>query len=269
MRSPILSVALFWGLAIADASLAGDTVPPSADAVQAAFDRFVQAASRTNWPAELEAREALLSLGPVIIPKLTAAARDHGEWRVRRSCYDLLTRSFADDDRTADTLLRHGLIDQDSGIRYQSAFYLGDLKVQRAEQALRAAYEGATGKDDQFFRFTLAKSLAQLGRPDVLPVLIAAISDDAYMSRHIGNIGLKALSGKSLEDFGGYVYGEGAFVIGGFECSGSVDALTVIKRKSGRFRAAEAYLEWLKAARPELYGSVNYRPKSRRAAASR
>ena len=269
MRSRILSVTLFWGLTLADASLAGETLPPSADAVQAAFDRFVQAASRTNWPAELEAREALLTLGPVIIPKLTEAARDHREWRVRRSCYDLLTRSFANDDRTADALLQHGLHDQDSGIRYQSAFYLGDLKVQRAEQALRAAFEKATGNDDQLYRFTLAKSLAQLGQADVLPVLIAAVSDDAYMSRHIGNIGLKALSGKSLDDFGGYVYGEGAFVTGGLELSASVDALTAVKRKSGRFRAAEAYLEWLKAERPELYCSVNYRLQSRRAAASR
>jgi hypothetical protein len=269
MRSSSLFAALYWGLTFSAISGAEDNATPSADAVQAAFERFVQAASQTNWPAELEAREALVSLGPVIVPKLTETAREHGEWRVRRSCYDLLTRSFADDERTADTLLRHGLLDQDSGIRYQSAFYLGDLKVQRAEQALRAAFEGATGKDDQFFRFILAKSLAQLGKADVLPVLIAAVSDDAYMSRHVGNIGLKALSGKSLEDFGGYVYGEGASVIGGLEVSEFVDALTAVKRKSGRFRATEAYLEWLKAERPALYGSVNYRPQSRRGAGSR
>jgi len=269
MRPSILSVTLFWVLTFADTSLAGETLPRSADAVQAAFDRFVQVASRTNWPAELEAREALVFVGPVIIPKLTEAARDHRESRVRRSCYDLLTRSFADDERTADTLLRHGLLDQDSEIRYQSAFYLGDLKVQRAEQALRAAFDGATGKDDMFIRFTLAKSLAQLGQADVLPVLIAAISDDAYMPRHIGNIGLKALSGKCLEDFGGYVYAEGAFVIGGAEFSTPVDALTAMEKKSRRFRAAEAYLQWLKAERPELYSSVNYRRKSPKAAAPR
>ena len=247
-----------------------EKVQPSADVVQAAFDKFVQAASRTsNWSAELEAREALVSLGPVIIPKLTEAARNHGEWRVRRSCYDLLTRSFADDERTADTLFRHGLLDQDPGIRYQSAFYLGDLKVQRAEQALRAAFEAAKGKDDKFIRFTLAKSLAQLGQADVLPVLIAAVSDDAFMSRHIGNIGLKALSGKSLEDFEGYVYGEQAFVSGGNEFQMPVDALTAIERKARRFRAAEAYLKWLKAERPEMYSSANYRPKFRSQAASR
>jgi hypothetical protein len=130
-------------------------------------------------------------------------------------------------------------------------------------------FDRAMGKDDQFFRFTLAKSLAQLGKNDVLPVLITAVSDDAYMSRHVGNIGLKALSGKSLEDFGGYTYAEGAFVTGGIELSMWVDSLTAVKRKAGRFRAAEAYLEWIKAERPELYASVNYRPQSRSGAASR
>jgi hypothetical protein len=128
MRSPILFAALFWILGSSADSLAEEKVPPSADGVQAAFDKFVQAASRTsNWSAELEARQALVSLGPIIIPKLTEAAREHREWRVRRSCYDLLTRSFADDERTADTLLRHGLLDQDPGIRYRSAFYLAQV----------------------------------------------------------------------------------------------------------------------------------------------
>jgi len=129
--------------------------------------------------------------------------------------------------------------------------------------------EKATGKDEQFFRFTVAKSLAQLGEADVLYVLIAAVSDDAYMSRHIGNIGLKALSGKSLEDFGGYVYGEGSSVIGGAELMMPVDALASSERKAGRFQAATAYLKWLRTERPDLYRSVNYRRKSRKAAPAR
>jgi HEAT repeat protein len=245
MRSSIVFVALFWVLECSGISLADEAVKPSADAVQAAFDKFVQAAGQTDWPAELEARNALLSLGTVIVPKLTEAARGHGEWRVRRSCYELLARSFATDERTADTLISHGLLDQNDGIRYQSAFYLGDWKVQRAEQALRAAYENATGKDDKFIRFTLAKSLAQVGKADVLPVLIAAVSDDAYMSRHVGNIGLKALSGKSLEDFEGYSYGEGAFVHGGIEFSPPCDLLTSVERKAARFQIAKAYLVWI------------------------
>jgi hypothetical protein len=269
MRSSIVFVALLWALGCSGVSLADETVKPSADAVQSAFDTFIQAASQTDWPAELEARNALLSLGLVIVPKLTDAARVHGDSRVRRSCYDLLTRSFAGDERTADTLLDHGLHDQDDGIRYQSAFYLGDFKIQRAEPALRAAFVGATGKDDQFIRFTLAKSLAQLGQADVLPVLIAAVSDDAFMSRHVGNIGLKGLTGKSLDGFGGYAYGEGALVSGGIEMMVPFDPVVSVESKAARFQAAKAYLVWLKAERPELYNSLNYRPQSPSAAAPR
>jgi hypothetical protein len=269
MKSSILFAALFLVSVSSGVSLADDAVKPSPAAVQAAFDAFVQAASQTNWPAELEARNRLLCLGPEIVPRLLDAARVHADSRVRRSCFDLLTRSFASDERTADTLLRDGLHDQDAGIRYQSAFGLGDFKIQRAEPALRAAFVGATGKDDQFIRYTLAKSLAQLGKADVLPVLIAAVSENDFMSRHVGNIGLKALSGKSLEDFGGYSYGEGAFVSGGMEFMVPFDPVVSVDRKVARFQAAKAYLEWLKTERPELFGSLNHRPKSRRAAAPR
>ena len=117
------------------------------------------------------------------VPKLVEAARSHEAARVRRSCYELLlTDAFAKDERVIDTLVHHGLRDEDAGIRYQCAFLLGDHKVKRADRALRTALDGATGKDDKFLRYTLSKSLAQLGHADVLPALFAAVSDDAFMS---------------------------------------------------------------------------------------
>lgn len=267
MRSFVLASALFLASGFSGGSLADEAVKSPTDKVNAAFVKFVHAASQTDWPAELEARNALLSLGPEIVPKLTDAARVHGDTRVRRSCYDLLTRSFAGDERTADTLLNHGLHDQDGRIRYESAFYLGDFKIQRAEPALRVALAEATGKGDQFIRFTLAKSLAQLGQTDVLPVLIAAVSENHYMSRHVGNIGLKGLTGRSLDDFGGYTYGEGAWVSGGVEMMMPFDPVGSVERQAARFQAAKAYLAWLKTERPELYSSLSFRPKSRRAEA--
>lgn len=269
MRSSILIAALLGGLASSANSVASEEPAPSVDLVQDAFDKFVQAARRTDWPAEAEARKALASLGPAVVPKLTEAARGHGEWRVRRSCYEVLTRSFAEDERTVDTLLRHGLLDREPGIRYQSAFYLGDFKIQRAEQALRAAYEQAKGDENRFLRFTLAKSLAQLGKADLLPALFGAVSDDAYMSRHVGNIGLKALSGKDLEDFEGYRYAEGASVSGGIEYMVPFDALTSAEKKALRFKAAAAFFRWLKEEKPELYNFVTDRRPSRKASGSR
>ena len=108
-------------------------------------------------------------------------------------------------------------------------------------------------------RQILAKSLAQLGEADVLRTLYTAVADDAFMPRYVGNIGLKALSGKSLEDFEGYHYAEGAVVIGGIECKTEVDAITSAEKKAQRFQAAAAYFRWLKTERPELYKNVTYR----------
>ena len=209
--------------------------------------------------AGAESRAQVISLGPEAVPKLTEAARSHGEARARRTCYELLTSAFANDERAIDTVVRYGLHDQDPRIRYQCVFLLGDLKVHHAGGALRAAPKEATGKDDVFIRYTLSKSLAQLGEADVLPTLFAAVSDDSFMSRHVGNIGLKALSGKTLEDFEGYHYAEGACVIGGIEASFPFDAITSAEQKIQRFRAAAAYFKWLKTERPELYRYVTYR----------
>jgi HEAT repeat protein len=257
---------LLWGASLAAGSRADEDPRPPGDAVQAAFDRFVEAAGRAGEPAELEAREALASLGPDVVPMLAEAARGHGERRVRRSCYELLARSFADDERTVDALIRHGLHDENPGIRCYSAAALGEVRSQQAEPALRAALEEANGKRDSI-RFTIAEALARLGKAEVMPVLIEGVSDEAYAWRQAGNAGLKALSGKSLEDFDGYDCREGAYTSGG-TFSMPLDALTSAERKVGRFRAAAAYLKWLKAERPELYQAVND-PYSRAALSER
>ena len=258
MKPIVTSVALLSSLTFATAFAADKTDLPGVDPVQTAFDKLVRAATGTDWSSELAARIELTSLAHEAVPKLTEAARSHGEARVRRACYELLTSAFAKDERAVDTVIRFGLHDQDSQIRYICAFLLGDLKVNRAAQALRDALKGATGKDDEFYRYTLSKSLAQLGEADVLRTLFAAASDDSFMVRHVGNIGLKGLSGKNLEDFEGYHYAEGAFVSGGNEFVTPFDAITSAEKKAKRFQAATAYFKWLKTERPELYNYVTY-----------
>jgi hypothetical protein len=267
MRSSILFAALFWVPGFSGGSLADEAVRPSADAVQAAFDKFIEAANRTGGPAELEACEALASLGSDIVPKLTEAAQRHIEPKVRRSCYELLMRSFANDDRTADTFIHHGMLDENPGIRYLSAASLGELKARQVEPALRAAYERANEMHDPI-RFTLAGALLRHGKTDVLPVLIDAISDEAYAWRDLGNDALKAISGKNLEDFDGYDCREGAWTSGG-TFSMRLDPLTLAERRAERFRAAADYLKWLKAERPELYSSANYGQRPPRSATTR
>jgi hypothetical protein len=259
MKPIVIFVALLWSVAFAAAPPADKSDLPAVDPVQTAFDKLVRAAANTDWPSEAAARKELASVGQGAVPKVTEAARSHGEARVRRACYELLTDAFAKDEQALDTVVRYGLHDQDPGIRYHCAFLLGDLKVHRADRALRAALEDATGKDDGFIRYTLSKSLAQLGQADVLPTLFAAVSDDSFMARHVGNIGLKALSGKNLEDFEGYHYAEGAVVSGGKELRLPFDAITYAEKKVRRFQAATAYFKWLKTERPDLYRYVTYR----------
>ena len=101
---------------------------------------------------------------------------------MRRSCYEVLTTSFGEDERTADTLVRHGLLDQDPGIRHQSAFYLGDFKVQRAEQALPRRVGKGDGEGRGVPPVHRGEVAGSTRKADVLPVLIAAVSDDAFMS---------------------------------------------------------------------------------------
>ncbi len=259
MKPIVIYVTLFWSLAFAGASFADKPDLPEVDRVLTAFEKLVRSATNGDWQSVAAARKELAALGQKAVLKVTEVARSHGEARVRRDCYELLTDEFAKNERAVDTVIEHGLIDQDLGIRYHCAFLLGDLKVQRADHALRAAFDEATGSDNVLLRQTLAKSLAQLGEADILLTLFAAVTDDSFMSRHVGNIGLKALSGKNLEDFEKYHYGEGAFVSGGNEFRVPLDVITSAEKKAQRFQATTAYFKWLKTERPELYKYATYR----------
>jgi hypothetical protein len=269
MRSLRLSIASLAVLSLLGSLTLGavpsdEPVSPPAEPVQAAFDKLVRACVGTDWPAELVARGELTALYPKALPKLIESAQHHEEARVRRSCYQLLTDAYAKDERAIGMAVRRGLGDQDPAVRYHCAFLLGDLKVADAAQDLRVVFEATSGKDNELLRFTLAKSLAQLGQADVLPVLFAAVTDDSFMPRHVGNIGLRALSGRSLEDFEGYHLGEGAFVTGGHELMIPFDAITTAEKKLRRLQATTAYFKWLKTERPELYRHATYRVDSRR-----
>lgn len=73
------------------------------------------------------------------------------------------------------------------------------------------------------------------------------------MQRHLANIGIKAITGKNLNDFDGYDYSEGAFVSGGVEAVMAFDAVVDSERKARRFQALSSFCKWLKKERPDLY----------------
>ena len=158
-------VALLWSLAFAAAPPADKSDLPAGDPVRMAFDELVRAATDTDWPSELAAREELASLAQEAVPKVTEAARSHGEARVRRACYELLTSAFAKDERAVDTVVRYGLHDQDPQVRYHCAFLLGDLKVHHAERALRAALEARRGRTTSFSGTPCQSRWPSSGRP--------------------------------------------------------------------------------------------------------
>ena len=251
---PFLSV--LAGLSLAAAPPVEKPKPPPPDPVQVAFDKLVHADK--DWQAAAAASRELAALGQKAVQRVTEEAEDHCDARVRLACYKLLTDAFAKDGWAIEAVIRSGLHDKDPAIRYHCAFLLGDLKIYHSYRALQAVLKDLTGKDDQHLRFTVAKSLAQLGEADVLPILFAAVTDDGFMARHMGNIGLKALSGKNLGDFERYNIGEGATVSGGAEYVTAFDAITTAEKKAKRFQAATAYFKWLKAERPELYKHVTY-----------
>jgi hypothetical protein len=75
------------------------------------------------------------------VPKVTEAARSHGEARVRRACYELLTSAFAKDERAIDTVVRFGLTYERLRAEVAALAAAGETASSRArvEEALRLA----------------------------------------------------------------------------------------------------------------------------------
>jgi HEAT repeats len=236
-----------------------DDVPKKADPAAAAPWNEINAAFKklegadNDWRAEQVACEALASGGDRALHVIQDGAEKHEKTRVRRACYKLLTHEFAKNPWALPTVIRSGLSDKDDWIRYENAFQLGELKAYESFRDLKRVL--VETRENPALRFAAAKSLAQLGEADsdVLRTLFEAVTYEGYMARKMGSVGLKALSGKNLDDFAGYHFGEGAFVSGGREAVGTFDAVRVSETRARRYAAAEAYFKWLQKDRPDLY----------------
>jgi hypothetical protein len=219
--------------------------------VDVAFQKLVDA---EDWRAERVASDELAACGQPALWTVMRGAKDHEDAKVRRACYELLTHSLANETWAIKTVVRHGLRDEDARIRYVCAFALGEQKAYGAYRRLQTVMDDPN--DDEQTRLAAAKSLAQLGEGSLLRRLRAAASSDWYMNRHIGNLGLKGLSGKNLNDFAGYDYAEGAFVSGGAELVRALDPIRDAQNKARRFQAIAAYFTWLKRERTELFKHI-------------
>lgn len=161
---------------------------------------------------------------------------------------------FPDHPRLREYILRCGLHSANTGIRYESQFHAGSQNWKAATPVLWSQMIDRHQTD--WTRFVAAKSLGEFGDVRSLGTLIEAVQNERYMPRHFGNIGLKALCGKNLTDFG-YEYGEGAFVSGGKEAMMlNPDPLFEADRKAKRFTALRDFLQWLQKEKPELYDGL-------------
>ncbi len=165
-----------------------------------------------------------------------------------------LRTQFPDSPRLRGYILRCGLNSTNSAIQYESQFHVGTQNWQAAAPVLWQQMIDRHQTD--WTRFVAAKSLGEMGDPRALAMLIQAVQNERYMPRHFGNIGLKALCGKNLTDFG-YEYGEGAFVSGGVEATMlNPDPLVEADRKAKRFTALRDFLQWLQKEKPEWYDEL-------------
>jgi hypothetical protein len=232
------------------------------ETLDVAFSRFLAIVEKnehtsTAWKEQSAAAKALVAFGQPAANSLMRLAEDDERAFVRKAAYYWLRDAFPTDPWVLVTIVRPGLNDSDTGIRYECAFHLGEHKAYGAFRELRQAMKAATDSDALYVRLAAAKSLAQLGEADVLPILYDALGSDSYMPRMMANSGIKALTGKNLNDFG-YQYGEGAFVSGGKEAvSLQIDGIGDAEKKANRFRALADWCKWLKAAHPEYYKHID------------
>lgn len=211
---------------------------------------FQQLESAKDWRVAKKASDLLAKTGPEAMDVVRREAERHKDAKVRKACYEILIQAYSDDERVRKAIVNSGLADADSGVRYLCAFNAGSLKIYPAFRRLRVLI--SSDESDAQVRCAAAKSLAELGEANALPILYEALGSDRYMQRYMANLGIKALTGKDLNEFD-YDYHEGAFVSGGKEAVFARRPIDDAKRKAGRFRAIAAYCTWLQKEHPELY----------------
>jgi hypothetical protein len=232
-------------------STVGAVALPDGDAskAQAAFDKL---AAAENWRDAQAAADALGAAGPDAFPILLEGT-SHKKDLVREHCYNVLMEKFPDASKTIDALIR-GLKDSNQSIRYTCAFHLGEQLAVRAKGPLREV--ALDPKMDELTRYGAAKSLAEIGQKDVIRILYWGLGSDDFYPRYLSGIGIKALCGKDLTDFG----------YGGPTENDMVSAPAVMKSmlrpiedaevRAKRWQALADLCKWLKETQPDLYAEL-------------
>ncbi len=256
-----MSCALWLTIAVVGAEPVAEA---AADAALAVRWAAVSAEARTlaeefrtadHWQARSTVAKKLQQRGDEAVTAwLHLLEQEPDDRRVHKDAFYHFRIQAPNHPRLREYVLRCGLNSTNSAIRYESQFHAGTQHWTDAAPTLRR--QMTDRNSDEWTRFVAAKSLAELGETQSLGVLMEAVGHERYMPRHFGNIGLKALCGKDLTDFG-YEYGEGAFVSGGREAMlMNPDPFFEADRKAKRFTALRDFLQWLQKEKPELYDGL-------------
>lgn len=233
--------------------VAEESSSPAAEPISTAklAEQFAEASDRDE---QQKLREQLIAVGERAIHQIYRQADNHENPRIRLRCYELLSEEFGDFAEVHERIARDGIRDPSDDIRYHCAFAVGQLKIYAGHSNLRRLMDDP--KQPEYVRNAAAKSLAELGEPNVIKRLVEMMQNDRFMARHMGNLGAKALTGRNLEDFNDYKYSEGAFVSGGVEASFAVPPEHYHATVAKRHQAIADYCSWLAKERPAIYKHI-------------
>lgn len=262
---PLLIISL-WGISIPTCNWVqaqeSESKVEHKDALKL-FREFVEATEKNHRKDSKDLYVALVRLNEmskVALPLLLDGA-SHENDKVRERCHYALWKDFATEPAAINLFIRSlkeaGSSDFTNKIRYRCVFNMGTHKIKRAAEVLRHIYE-----NDKDLRLTAAKSLAELGYTDGFLTLYDNLGSDRYMPRYQANIGIKALTGKDLNNFAGYSWREHAHVSGGHEIilSGRSRSIGMAEDKANRYRAIVDFRKWLNKEKPKLAVLLDYSP---------
>lgn len=232
----------------------GGQAATSAEDVKAALAAFLEA-KQTDEVYERGKRLATFG-EEAIRAVMHALRRGDLDQESTNDCLHWFVRHHPRHEQTVNVVLEYGIPLKDSWIQYESVCFLGDQKVYSAHRTLRRLLAAAESND--LIRAAAARSLAELGEPDVVRSLYTAAESDSFNVRLMAHHGFLALAGKSPNDFNGYSFVEGEAVTGGAVLSRQFEAIEDAERRAARFRALADFCGWLKAEKPELYKHLTY-----------
>ena len=215
---------------------------------------YADLVSADHWRKAKAAAERLGSFGDAALPAILRGTQ-HEASMVREYCYELLRSRFPKHPNSVAANIR-GLRDKEPMISYPCAFHLGN--VAEAREALAACV--ADGARDGKTRYAAAKSLAELGDEKVMTMLYSGLGSDDHYTRYLSNIGVKALCGKNLVDFGYEGPWEGSFVSGPAVYRVQGQPIDKAKKRLGRWQAIVRFSEWMEKAKPDLFKELDDLP---------